>query len=152
MRGVFGKWSSNAWRCAIAFGAATALAGCIAVPQQSTDSRFGGGIGGGFGGGGFGGGPAGPGGAPAVEGSWASSDGAAIATFQNGAFINRAVDTGQAFTSGGRYTYAGGNQVSISYLSVVRQEPVNVNCLVVTPSQMNCTNNQGSQFSLFRRA
>ena len=87
-----------------------------------------------------------------VEGSWAPGDGASIATFQNGAFTNRASDTGQPFTAGGRYAYASANEVRITYTSVVRQEQVNVNCLVVAPTQMNCTNNAGAQFSLFRRA
>ena len=104
-------------------------------------------------------GPVGPG-APAgrppatvrVEGNWAPSDGASIATFQNGAFVNRAADTGQAFTSGGRYTYQGGDRIAISYTSVVRQSQVNVNCLAVSPAQLNCTNASGARFSLFRRA
>lgn len=87
-----------------------------------------------------------------VEGNWASADGASIATFQNGAFVNRASDTGQAFTSGGRYTYEGGDRVGISYTSLVRQSQVNVNCLAVGPTQLNCTNAAGARFSLFRRA
>ena len=87
-----------------------------------------------------------------VEGSWAPADGASIATFQNGAFVNRATDTGQPFTAGGRYQYEGGNRVSIAYTSLVRQSQVNVNCLAVSPSQLNCTNAAGARFSLFRRA
>lgn len=87
-----------------------------------------------------------------VEGNWASADGASIATFQNGAFVNRAADTGQAFTSGGRYNYEGGDRVGISYTSLVRQTQVNVNCLAVGPAQLNCTNAAGARFSLFRRA
>ena len=87
-----------------------------------------------------------------VEGSWAPADGASIATFQNGAFVNRATDTGQPFTAGGRYTYQGGNQVAISYTSLVRQAQVNVNCQAVSPSQLNCTSASGNRFSLFRRA
>lgn len=87
-----------------------------------------------------------------VEGNWASQDGIAIATFQNGAFTNRAVDTGQAFTSGGRYSYTGSNQVAINYTSLVSNRQAAVNCLVVSPSQMNCTNASGAQFSLVRRA
>lgn len=87
-----------------------------------------------------------------IEGNWGSPDGAAIATFQNGAFTNRATDTGQSFTSGGRYSYTGPNQVAINYTSLVRNQQVAVNCLVVAPSQMNCTNASGNQFSLYRRA
>ena len=90
--------------------------------------------------------------APSVEGNWASRDGIAIATFQNGAFTNRAVDTGQPFTSGGRYNYTGGNQVAITYTSLVSNQQASVNCLVVAQGQMNCTNAKGAQFSLYRRA
>ena len=93
----------------------------------------------------------GPGGVR-VEGNWAPSSGVAIATFQNGAFINRAVDTGQPFTAGGRYAYAGPDRVAISYTSLVRQTQVNVDCLVVNPAQMDCATADGNQFSLFRRA
>lgn len=101
----------------------------------------------------IGGGPAGPGPVTTrVEGSWAPADGASIATFQNGAFVNRATDTGQPFTTGGRYTYGGGNRVQIAYTSLVRQTQVNVNCLAVSSNQLNCTNASGANFSLFRRA
>ena len=103
--------------------------------------------------------PVGPGGAPGVpqantrvEGSWAPSDGASIATFQNGAFVNRASDTGQAFTTGGRYTYEGGNRVRIAYTSLVSEQPVSADCLAVSPAQLNCTNSRGTRFSLYRRA
>ena len=102
------------------------------------------------------GGPLGPGGrpisGPRVEGNWAPADGAAVATFQNGAFVNRAVDTGQAFTAGGRYAYVGPSQVAITYTSVVRQTQVNVNCRFATPGRLDCLTESGSQFSLFRRA
>lgn len=104
-----------------------------------------------------GGGSFGPGGRPqpggiGIEGNWSSQDGGSVATFQNGAFTNRAVDTGQSFTAGGRYTYLPNNQVAISYTSVVRQEQVDINCLVATRAQMNCTTASGAQFQLFRRA
>ena len=100
-------------------------------------------------------GPAVPAGQPPatvrVEGNWAPADGASIATFQNGAFVNRAADTGNPFTTGGRYTYEGGDRVAINYTSRIRG-PVSVNCLAVSPSQLNCTNAEGVRFSLFRRA
>ena len=119
----------------IALVAATlGLAGCII---QESDPRFGPGPGGG---------------GPRVEGNWAPSDGRAIATFQNGAFVNRAVDTGQPFTAGGRYSYTGPNQVAISYTSVVRQTQVNVNCFFASAGQLDCSTADGAQFSLFRRA
>ena len=87
-----------------------------------------------------------------VEGSWADAQGRSISTLQNGAFVTRAVDTGEPFTTGGRYSYASPNEVSISYTSLVRQTQVNVNCLIVGPAQLNCTNDAGAQFQLFRRA
>ena len=87
-----------------------------------------------------------------IEGNWASGDGIAIATFQNGAFTNRAIDTGQAFTTGGRYNYNGNDQVAITYTSLVSNQQAAVNCLVVAANQLNCTNARGNQFQLFRRA
>lgn len=97
-------------------------------------------------------GPAQPTPVARVEGSWADAQGRSISTLQNGAFVTRAVDTGEAFTTGGRYNYASPNEVSISYTSLVRQTQVNVNCLIVGPAQLNCTNDAGAQFQLFRRA
>ena len=131
-RRTVGYAARNA-RIAATLGLGLVAAGCVA--NQSTGSF-------------------GPGGRPSagIEGNWAPADGNAIATCQNGAFVNRAVDTGQAFTAGGRYTYTGGNRVEIAYTSVVRQTQVNVNCLVVTPAQMNCTTADGANFQLFRRA
>lgn len=87
-----------------------------------------------------------------VEGNWASADGASIATFQNGAFVNRASDTGRPFTSGGRYTYEGGERVGISFTSLISQRQIVADCLAVNAAQLNCTNEEGTRFSLFRRA
>lgn len=128
--------SANAVRIAGIATVAAGLSACIIdAPRGGGDPRFGGG-------------PV----QTRIEGNWSPQDGGAVATFQNGAFTNRAVDTGQSFTSGGRYSYTGPNQVAISYTSVVRQEQVNVNCLVVSAGQMNCTTATGARFALFRRA
>ena len=123
-------------RAGLALGTAVALSACVAtqpggrVPAQQPSNPV----------------------RASVEGNWASQDGIAIATFQNGAFTNRAVDTGQSFTSGGRYSYTGNNQVAITYTSLVSNRQAAVNCLVVSPNQMECTNAGGAQFSLVRRA
>lgn len=126
---------ANAVRIACITTIAGALSACIVdAPGGPGDPRFGGG------------------GQTRIEGNWAPQDGGAIATFQNGAFTNRAIDTGQAFTTGGRYNYNGNDQVAITYTSLVSNQQAAVNCLVVAANQLNCTNARGNQFQLFRRA
>jgi hypothetical protein len=85
-----------------------------------------------------------------VEGNWSDTGGVATSSFNNGVFVTIANDTGNRLAEG-NYRYLDDRNVEINFTSLVRNQPVRANCLVVNPSQMNCTNDAGSQFTLVRR-
>lgn len=85
------------------------------------------------------------------EGDWVSTDGVAISRFTNGFFETLATDTGNKLAEG-HYTQVDQSTVSISVTSLIRQTTTQVNCALVTPTQLNCTSSAGQQFSLMRRA
>ncbi len=98
------------------------------------------------GGGGAGGSVAAPQG---VEGEWLSSDGVAVSRLSGGVFATNALDTGNRLADG---TYrVSGNMAEITVISLIRNTTTNVNCLLVSPNQMNCTSSTGQQFVLNRR-
>jgi hypothetical protein len=86
----------------------------------------------------------------AAEGNWADTGGVATSSFNGGVFVTVANDTGNRLAQG-TYRYVGASNVEINFTSLVRGQQVRANCLIVNPSQMNCTNDSGSQFSLVRR-
>ena len=85
-----------------------------------------------------------------VEGNWSDTSGVATSNFSGGLFVTVANDTGNRLAEG-NYRYINGTTVEINYTSLVRHQQVRANCLLVNPSQMNCTNDAGSQFTLVRR-
>ena len=85
------------------------------------------------------------------DGEWVSTDGVAISRFTNGYFETLATDTGNKLAEGS-YTQTGPSAVAISVTSLIRQTTTQVNCAMVTQTQLNCTSSAGSQFSLIRRA
>jgi len=85
-----------------------------------------------------------------VEGNWSDTGGVATSSFNNGVFSTVANDTGNAL-SRGSYRYIDDSNVEINFTSLVRNQQVRANCLLINPSQMNCTNDAGSQFTLVRR-
>jgi hypothetical protein len=84
-----------------------------------------------------------------VEGSWADPNGI-VSTFQGGTFSTRSTDS-NALLASGTYTSLSPTLVEISMTSLVRNTQSRVNCSLVTPSQLNCTQDSGAQFSLTRR-
>ena len=86
----------------------------------------------------------------AVEGNWSDTGGVATSSFTNGVFTTFANDTGNRLAEGS-YRYVDARTIEINFTSLVRQQQVRANCIVVNPSQMNCTNDAGSQFTLVRR-
>ncbi|KQV66156.1 outer membrane lipoprotein Omp10 [Rhizobium sp. Root1220] len=84
-----------------------------------------------------------------VEGSWADPNGI-ISTFQAGTFTTRTTDSNQMLASG-TYTNISPSLVEINMTSLVRKTQSKVNCALVTQSQLNCTSDAGSQFTLNRR-
>lgn len=86
-----------------------------------------------------------------VEGQWTDTGGVGIATFSNGQFTNVATDTGNRLAEG-RYSMRDSTTVDLNFRSLIRQQDVAATCLLVAPTQMNCTSSSGAQFSLVRRA
>lgn len=85
------------------------------------------------------------------NGDWISTDGVAISRFTNGYFETLATDTGNKLAEGS-YTQLDPSSVSISVTSLIRQNTTQVNCAMVSQTQLNCTSSAGAQFSLIRRA
>jgi hypothetical protein len=86
-----------------------------------------------------------------IDGDWVGTDGVAVSSFIGGTFTSRATDTGQVLAQG-NYTYRDQKNIDIAFRSLIRNTSVNAACIVVTPSQMNCTSSSGAQFTLVRRA
>jgi hypothetical protein len=85
-----------------------------------------------------------------VEGDWLSTDGVAVSSFSGGIFQTNALDTGNKLADGS-YRMADARTVEITMRSLSRQTTTNVNCLMATASQLNCTSASGQQFVLTRR-
>ncbi len=86
-----------------------------------------------------------------ADGSWADASGVATATLTSGSFVSTANDTGNRLAEGS-YVYTGSNSLSLNYFSLVRQSTIRANCILANASTLNCTNDGGQQFQLFRRA
>lgn len=126
--------NADKFRAAAAVAMVTVLAGCQAMSGPPMRS-----------------GPMAP--APirsGVEGDWVSTDGIAISRFNGGIFETLATDTGNKLAEG-TYAQVDPSNVSISVTSLIRQTTTQVNCALVTPTQLNCTSSAGQQFSLVRR-
>ncbi|SIQ15573.1 hypothetical protein SAMN05880590_102308 [Rhizobium sp. RU35A] len=84
-----------------------------------------------------------------VEGAWVDPNGI-VSTFQGGTFNTRSTDN-NALLASGTYINTSPTLVEINMTSIVRRTQSRVNCALVTPTQLNCTSDTGSQFSLTRR-
>jgi hypothetical protein len=84
-----------------------------------------------------------------IDGQWMSTDGEAVSRFVNGRFETIATDTGNRLSEGS-YQQSGDNIYQISGTSLIRQTPISFNCMLITPTQLNCTGAAGNQFSLVR--
>ncbi|WP_099865440.1 outer membrane lipoprotein Omp10 [Pararhizobium haloflavum] len=87
---------------------------------------------------------------PAIEGDWVDPNGI-VSSFNSGRFETRTTDT-NSLLADGSYTLVSDRLVEIDMTSRVRGTQSQVNCALVSPSQLNCTSDSGSQFSLARRA
>lgn len=86
-----------------------------------------------------------------VEGQWIDAQGVALSTFSGGQFVTVATDTGNRLSEGA-YRMLDRQNVEISMTSLIRQTQTQVNCALVSPTQLNCTNTQGQNFVLTRRS
>ena len=87
-----------------------------------------------------------------IDGEWVDTRGINTASFANGTFTSIATDS-QQVVARGSYTYTDPAQTSVSlaFTSLLRNTSVSANCLIVMPSQMNCTTSSGAKFSLVRK-
>lgn len=83
-----------------------------------------------------------------VEGTWADPNGI-VSTFQGGTFNTRSTDSNTLLASG-TYVSLSPTLVEINMTSLVRNTQSRVNCALVSPNQLNCTQDSGAQFSLTR--
>lgn len=113
--------------------AASALSGCMAMNPGSSGPPV----------------SAAP--ASGVEGEWNSTDGVAVSRFSGGVFTTTATDTGNKLADGS-YRMVDGKNVEVTVISLIRNTTTNVNCTLVTSSQLNCTSSSGQNFVLTRRA
>ena len=86
-----------------------------------------------------------------VEGSWLNAEGKAVSTLSGGVFTTVSAETGEKFADGS-YTKTGATSVEINGTSLIRQQPIAFNCLLVSINQLNCTSSAGQNFVLTRRS
>ena len=86
-----------------------------------------------------------------VDGSWADPNGI-ISTFQGGAFSTRTTDGTNTQLASGTYSTEPNGVILINLYSNVKRTQSKVNCALVNSSQLNCTSDSGTQFSLARRS
>jgi hypothetical protein len=84
-----------------------------------------------------------------VEGAWVDPNGI-VSTFQGGTFNTRSSDS-KTLLASGTYTNTSPTMVEINMTSLLRKTQSRVACALVTPGQLNCTQDSGAQFSLARK-
>jgi len=85
-----------------------------------------------------------------IEGNWIDPNGI-VSTFRGGTFETRTTDTNSVLATG-TYTYVSDRMAQIDMHSLLRNTNSTVNCVLVSPTQLNCTSSGGAQFSLNRAA
>ncbi len=84
----------------------------------------------------------------AMDGSWASTDGVFVASFQGGSFTSRFVKTNEVLAQG---TYSlTGAQVAMQWLSVATQEQRSASCSFTGANDVHCEQAGGGGFDLTR--
>ena len=83
-----------------------------------------------------------------IEGNWLDSNGI-MSSFRNGTFETRTTDT-NAVLATGTYTFVSERMAQINMHSLLRNTNSTVNCVLISPTQLNCTSSTGAQFSLNR--
>jgi hypothetical protein len=87
----------------------------------------------------------------AIDGNWIDTRGINSAHFSNGTFTSIDTNTGKPLARGS-YTFKDSQAIDLNFTSLVRNATVNAACLLVTPSQVNCTTATGAQFILVKKA
>lgn len=87
---------------------------------------------------------------PAVDGQWIGTDGVAISTFDQGKFTSVLAASGEPLTEGS-YSVESNGLIKIQFYSVRAQKDVAANCLIAEGTRLNCTLDNGTQFTLVRK-
>lgn len=85
-----------------------------------------------------------------MDGTWASTDGVFVASFQDGRFTSRFTRTNEILAQG-TYTVAG-TAVSMQWISVQAQQQRSANCAITSATTVACTQAGGGAFNLQRTA
>nr|WP_244658701.1 hypothetical protein [Ciceribacter thiooxidans] len=89
--------------------------------------------------------------APTVEGTWVDANGL-LSTFSNGRFETRTADGTNTLMASGTYVAQSDGIYQLNMFSNYSKTSSLVNCSVGVGSQLNCTTQEGKQFSLARRS
>jgi hypothetical protein len=85
----------------------------------------------------------------AMDGSWASTDGVFVATFERGSFISQFTKTNEMLAKG-TYTVSG-NIVAMNWISVATKQQRAADCTFVAADVVSCNQQGGGKFQLTRR-
>ena len=88
---------------------------------------------------------------PAVDGQWVGTDGVAVSTFEAGKFTSVLAQSGEPLTEGS-YVVEPSGLIKIQFYSVKAQKDVAANCLIAEGTRLNCTLDNGTQFTLIRKS
>ena len=83
-----------------------------------------------------------------MDGNWRSSDGVFVATFQNGAFTSRFIQTNEVLAQGS-YTVTG-DSISLKWVSVATQQERSARCTMSAADSVTCNQDGGGTFDLKR--
>lgn len=86
-----------------------------------------------------------------IDGDWVDTRGINTAKFGGGIFTSVDINTGQTMARGS-YKYRDQKNVDLAFTSLVRNTTVNAACLLVAPSQLNCTTSSGAKFTMVRKS
>ena len=89
--------------------------------------------------------------AGAADGTWGDAGGVATSSLANGRFVSVANDTGNRVAEG-TYVYTSRDSIALDFFSLLRQTRTQANCVLASANTLNCTNDTGQQFQLFRRS
>ena len=89
-------------------------------------------------------------GGTAMDGSWVSSDGVFVATFQDGSFTSVDAKT-NAVLARGRYSVQG-STVALNWTSARRGQQFSATCTFTTGNDLHCSQPGSTEFDLRRTA
>jgi hypothetical protein len=86
--------------------------------------------------------------ATAMDGSWASTDGVFVASFERGTFVSQFTKTNEMLAKGS-YTVTGSN-VTMNWISVATKQQRSAACTFMSENIVACNQQGGGKFELRR--